>query len=200
MSVGVPGVSTSVWVMSGKAVEEKPDLIRKYQRGFMKGRSLFQHRAEFAAALTDLQQGKPGANVVPHVLSEQYPVINAARSDFDVLLATLPDVAGRSRELLARLRALGLRDHAVVAVETAIMRATSAGDVVATALATAVYRQVTGTTHPAHDDAHALSDGWTTVLTLLRLACLRWSRSPASGWGLGHKWTGKRPSQIARGR
>ena len=64
--------------------------------------------------------------------------------------------------------ALGLRDHAVVAVETAIMRATSAGDVVATALATAVYRQVTGTTHPAHDDAHALSDGWTTVLTLLR--------------------------------
>jgi phospholipid/cholesterol/gamma-HCH transport system substrate-binding protein len=52
----------------------------------------------------DLQQGKPGANLVPHVQSEKFPVINSVRSDFDVLLATLPDVAGRTRELLVRLQ------------------------------------------------------------------------------------------------
>ncbi|MEN9705765.1 MAG: hypothetical protein RLZZ393_1644 [Pseudomonadota bacterium] len=66
----------------------------------------------------DLQQGKPGANVVPHVLSEQYPVINAARSDFDVLLATLPDVAGRSRELLARLQDLLSPENTAAVSET----------------------------------------------------------------------------------
>jgi len=54
----------------------------------------------------DLQQAKAGESIVPHVLSVKFPVINAARSDFDVLLATLPDVAGRSRELLARLQDL----------------------------------------------------------------------------------------------
>ena len=54
----------------------------------------------------DLQQAKAGESLVPHVLSEKYPVINAARSDFDVLLATLPDVAGRTRELLVRLQDL----------------------------------------------------------------------------------------------
>ena len=64
--------------------------------------------------------------------------------------------------------AAGLHDAAIAAAETAVMRATSAGDVVATALTTAVYRHVTGIVHPAHDDAYVLSDGWTTVLTLLR--------------------------------
>jgi len=60
----------------------------------------------------DLQQAKAGESIVPHVLSVKFPVINAARSDFDVLLATLPDVAGRSRELLARLQ--DLMQHRVV--------------------------------------------------------------------------------------
>jgi phospholipid/cholesterol/gamma-HCH transport system substrate-binding protein len=54
----------------------------------------------------DLQQIKPGADVMPHVLSEKFPVINSVRSDFDVFLATMPDVAGRARELLARLQVL----------------------------------------------------------------------------------------------
>ena len=54
----------------------------------------------------DLQQSKPGADVIPHVLSEKFPVINSVRSDFDVFLATMPDVAGRARELLARLQVL----------------------------------------------------------------------------------------------
>ncbi len=51
----------------------------------------------------DLQQSKPGANVIPAVLSERYPVINSVRSDFDVFLATLPDLASRTRELMIRL-------------------------------------------------------------------------------------------------
>jgi len=54
----------------------------------------------------DLQQSKPDADVIPHVLSEKFPVINSVRSDFDVFLATMPDVAGRARELLARLQVL----------------------------------------------------------------------------------------------
>jgi phospholipid/cholesterol/gamma-HCH transport system substrate-binding protein len=54
----------------------------------------------------DLQQSKPGADVIPHVLSDKYPVINSVRSDFDVFLATMPDVAGRARELLVRLQVL----------------------------------------------------------------------------------------------
>lgn len=51
----------------------------------------------------DLQQRKPGSTVLPAVPSQQYPVIGSVRSDFDVLLATLPDVAARTRELLVHL-------------------------------------------------------------------------------------------------
>lgn len=51
----------------------------------------------------DLQQRKPGSSVLPAVPSQQYPVIGSVRSDFDVLLATLPDVAARTRELLVHL-------------------------------------------------------------------------------------------------
>ena len=36
-SVGMPGLSTSVWVVSGKTADERPDLVRRYQRAFMKG-------------------------------------------------------------------------------------------------------------------------------------------------------------------
>jgi len=54
----------------------------------------------------DLQQSKPGADILPPVASQDYPVINSVRSDFDVFLATLPDLAGRSRELLVRLDSL----------------------------------------------------------------------------------------------
>jgi phospholipid/cholesterol/gamma-HCH transport system substrate-binding protein len=75
----------------------------------------------------DLLQGRPGANLVPHVLSEKYPVINAVRSDFDVLLATLPDVAGRSRELLSRLQdLLSPENTAAVTTTLANVKAASA--------------------------------------------------------------------------
>ena len=52
----------------------------------------------------DLQQSKSGSDVMPPVASEHYPVINSVRSDFDQFLSTLPDLAGRSRELMARLQ------------------------------------------------------------------------------------------------
>lgn len=51
----------------------------------------------------DLQQSKPTSEVMPPVPSERYPVINSVRSDFDVFLATLPDLASRTRELMVRL-------------------------------------------------------------------------------------------------
>ena len=52
----------------------------------------------------DLQQSKPGTNVLPNVLGERYPVINSVRSDFDVFLATLPDLASRGRDVMVRLQ------------------------------------------------------------------------------------------------
>ena len=36
-STALPGLSTSVWVVSGKLADEKPDLVRKYVRAFMRG-------------------------------------------------------------------------------------------------------------------------------------------------------------------
>lgn len=75
----------------------------------------------------DLQQAKAGESIVPRVLSVKYPVINAARSDFDVLLATLPDVAGRSRELLARLQDL-LSPENTAAVSKTLANVSAASD------------------------------------------------------------------------
>ena len=36
-SVALPGLSTSVWVVSGKSADERPEVVRGYLRGFMKG-------------------------------------------------------------------------------------------------------------------------------------------------------------------
>ena len=36
-SQALPGLSTSLWVVSGKLADEKPELVRSYQRAFMKG-------------------------------------------------------------------------------------------------------------------------------------------------------------------
>jgi NitT/TauT family transport system substrate-binding protein len=36
-SAALPGLSTSMWVVTGKLAEEKPDLVRAYRRAFMKG-------------------------------------------------------------------------------------------------------------------------------------------------------------------
>jgi phospholipid/cholesterol/gamma-HCH transport system substrate-binding protein len=52
----------------------------------------------------DLQRSENRREVAPPVPSERYPVINSVRSDFDELLATLPDIAGRARELMARVQ------------------------------------------------------------------------------------------------
>jgi len=52
----------------------------------------------------DLLKGEGRRDTAPPVPSEKYPVINTVRSDFDELLATLPDVAGRARELIARIQ------------------------------------------------------------------------------------------------
>jgi phospholipid/cholesterol/gamma-HCH transport system substrate-binding protein len=52
----------------------------------------------------DLQQGGNRREAMKPVPSERYPVINSVRSDFDELLATLPDIAGRARELIARIQ------------------------------------------------------------------------------------------------
>jgi glycosyltransferase involved in cell wall biosynthesis len=52
----------------------------------------------------DLLRGEGRRDTAPAVASEKYPVINTVRSDFDELLATLPDVAGRARELIARVQ------------------------------------------------------------------------------------------------
>jgi phospholipid/cholesterol/gamma-HCH transport system substrate-binding protein len=52
----------------------------------------------------DLLKGEGRRDTAPAVASEKYPVINTVRSDFDELLATLPDVAGRARELIARVQ------------------------------------------------------------------------------------------------
>ena len=60
----------------------------------------------------DLQQRKPGSQVLPAVPSQEYPVIGSVRSDFDVFLATMPDVAARTRELLIRLDEMLSPDNA----------------------------------------------------------------------------------------
>jgi phospholipid/cholesterol/gamma-HCH transport system substrate-binding protein len=54
----------------------------------------------------DLEKSENRRDAMPPVPSERYPVINSVRSDFDELLATLPDVAGRARELIARMQDL----------------------------------------------------------------------------------------------
>jgi phospholipid/cholesterol/gamma-HCH transport system substrate-binding protein len=52
----------------------------------------------------DLQRSENRREVMPPVPSERYPVINSVRSDFDQLLATLPDLAGRGSELISRIQ------------------------------------------------------------------------------------------------
>jgi phospholipid/cholesterol/gamma-HCH transport system substrate-binding protein len=43
-----------------------------------------------------------GKEIMPLVESERYPVINTVRSDFDTFLASLPEIAGSTAELLNR--------------------------------------------------------------------------------------------------
>jgi tetratricopeptide (TPR) repeat protein len=57
--------------------------------------------------------------------------------------------------------------QAELSAQAAVARAIGTGDVVATALATATYRAVTGRAHPAYDDRTQLGDGWERVVNLL---------------------------------
>jgi phospholipid/cholesterol/gamma-HCH transport system substrate-binding protein len=50
----------------------------------------------------DLQQNRPGREVLPAVPSQQHPVINTVRSNFDTFLDSLPDLAGSAAVLLER--------------------------------------------------------------------------------------------------
>ncbi|MFO1402698.1 MAG: MlaD family protein [Steroidobacteraceae bacterium] len=66
----------------------------------------------------DLQQQQAGASyrrILESVPSQQYPVIRSARSDFDVFVSSLPDLATRVGELVARANAL-LSDRNIAAV------------------------------------------------------------------------------------
>jgi hypothetical protein len=113
----------------------------------------------FADAVEALVRACGGEHVRAHELAEA--VIGCDVSTY--LDDVFAGVAGASA-----CAALGLADAASTYAETAVLRASGAGDVIATALSTAVYRAVTGRVHPAHDETTQLSEGWTTVLTLLR--------------------------------
>lgn len=52
----------------------------------------------------DLEKSDNRRESMTPVPSERYPVINTVRSDFDELLTTLPEVAGRASELIARVQ------------------------------------------------------------------------------------------------
>ncbi|MFM8312406.1 MAG: adenylate/guanylate cyclase domain-containing protein [Ilumatobacteraceae bacterium] len=152
------------------AQQGEPHLVRAIallQRGDTEGASVaVEHvvRAAdgihpFADAAEALVRACSGDHVRAHELADA--VIDSDVSTY--LDDVFAGIAGASS-----CAALGLRDQAITFAETAVLQASAAGDVVATALATAVYRTVAGISHPAHDTSVALSDGWTTVLALLR--------------------------------
>lgn len=57
--------------------------------------------------------------------------------------------------------------QAELAAQAAVARAMAVGDVVATALATATFRAVTGTAHSAFDDRTQLGEGWERLVEVL---------------------------------
>ena len=62
---------------------------------------------------------------------------------------------------------MGETERAGLSAEAAVARALGVGDVVAAALATAIFRQVTGKEHPAHDERTPLGDGWARLVPQL---------------------------------
>jgi NitT/TauT family transport system substrate-binding protein len=103
-SVGMPGVSTSVWVVSGKSADEKPDLIRKYQRGFMKGGQWVNDNfgkppyIELVAGFTKMDPAKLAQSATePQVMEMDPKAINAIGGimrEFDLLKGDI-DVASK---------------------------------------------------------------------------------------------------------
>jgi len=62
---------------------------------------------------------------------------------------------------------MGDTAQAELTAQAAVARAIGVGDVVATALATAMFHAVSGATHPAHDERTPLGDGWVRLVRLL---------------------------------
>ncbi|MCC7462351.1 MAG: MCE family protein [Gammaproteobacteria bacterium] len=77
----------------------------------------------------DLQQQQPGASyrrILDSVPGQQYPVIRSVRSDFDVFVSSLPDLATRVGELVARANAL-LSDRNIAAISDLMQNLDRAG-------------------------------------------------------------------------
>jgi phospholipid/cholesterol/gamma-HCH transport system substrate-binding protein len=73
----------------------------------------------FATGLlyVDLRQNNEADDMVPPVPSEEYPVINTARSGFDAFLSSLPDVAGNIADLLERAQEIFSEENTAMATE-----------------------------------------------------------------------------------
>lgn len=94
-SVGMPGVSTSVWVVSGKTADEKPDLVRRYQRGFMKGGQWVNDNfgkppyVELVAGFTKMDPAKLAQSATePQIMTMDATAINGIgeiMQEFDLL-------------------------------------------------------------------------------------------------------------------
>ncbi len=67
----------------------------------------------------NLQPHDPGSRPPPPVKGLKYPVIPSAQSQFDVLIASLPDVIAKSSEALNRINAL-LSDQNVAAISSTL--------------------------------------------------------------------------------
>jgi len=61
----------------------------------------------------------PGSKPLPPIVSIKYPVIPSAQSQFDVLIASLPDVIAKSSEMLNRINAL-LSDQNIATVSATL--------------------------------------------------------------------------------
>jgi phospholipid/cholesterol/gamma-HCH transport system substrate-binding protein len=65
----------------------------------------------------DLRQNNNPADMSPPVPSQEYPVINTARSGFDAFLSSLPDVAGNIAELLETAQEIFSDENTALATE-----------------------------------------------------------------------------------
>ncbi|MFZ4719847.1 MAG: ATP-binding protein, partial [Ilumatobacteraceae bacterium] len=130
-------------------------------------------RAEEAVAAVESVADRSGGHPFVHAVAAlAYAAAGDAASGLDHAQALdALDGATYLDEVFAAVAAagawsqLGDAAQAAQAAQTAITRAVSVGDVVATAVATAVYQAVTGDTHPAHDDRTPIGDGWQRVVT-----------------------------------
>lgn len=112
----------------------------------------------FADAVEALVRCAAGQYVRARDLAEGIAAITGATYLDDVLASVA--IAGACS-------GLGEPEGAVAAAEAAAVRAVAAGDVVAIALASAVYHRLTGRVHPQCDPRHQLAEGWSAVVGLV---------------------------------